>query len=151
MPCMDREFWQLPYCLRWKSSPNCVRLLSRDSMTFQMLRLLVLKVYISLFPVLCFQIFGLWNVHNLSCRPSNTFRKVRESRRQGYLLLNMQNWQRTLLMVFLRVRTKSSLTRGKRSKILLKSSWEEQSELVKHAKWIGEAEIVKLVKHASRQ
>jgi hypothetical protein len=33
MPYMDRELWQLPYCLRWKSSLNCVRLLNRDSMT----------------------------------------------------------------------------------------------------------------------
>jgi hypothetical protein len=43
--------------------------------------------------------------------------------------------QLTLSMIFLRVKTKSCLTRGKRSKILLKSSWEEQSELVKMKMW----------------
>ncbi|XP_022683329.1 solanesyl-diphosphate synthase 1, mitochondrial isoform X2 [Setaria italica] len=56
------------------------------------------------------------------CRPSNTFQKVRESRGRGPLLLNMQNWQRALSMIFLIVRIKLCLTRGKRSKILLKSS-----------------------------
>lgn len=51
------------------------------------------------------QQFGLWNVNVLAIvvsevlilytyRSSNTFRKVKESRGRGYLLLNMQNWQR---------------------------------------------------------
>ncbi|RCV29722.1 hypothetical protein SETIT_6G035100v2 [Setaria italica] len=53
----------------------------------------------------------------VSMWPSNTFQKVRESRGRGLLLLNMQNWQRALSMIFLIVRIKLCLTRGKRSKI----------------------------------
>uniref|UniRef100_A0A8R7QQ18 Uncharacterized protein n=1 Tax=Triticum urartu TaxID=4572 RepID=A0A8R7QQ18_TRIUA len=60
--------------------------------------------------------------------PSNTLRQAKESRRQGCLLLSMQNWQRVRLMRFLRLGTELHCCRDKHSKTLLKSSSREQSE-----------------------